>query len=151
MLAPRDLLSTVAPGLLRIAPSPEAGENKEPGSHHQGGQQNCQAKDLRCYICIKRVTWPSYVGPVFPPPSMILPRMRPASTALASLRHSPLGLLYMLKQLLGNSLMEILKPGCSENVESGETSLLDPIGSQYIRAISVSLSKYLCPHVQNQI
>ena len=41
---------------------------------------------------------------------------------------------YMLKQLLGSSLMEILKPGCLRNVESGETSLswLYPrsIGSQ---------------------
>ena len=56
-------------------------------------------------------------------------------------RHSPLNvdgstlwLAYMLKQLLGNSLMEILKPGCPRNVESGETSLswlyLQSIGSQ---------------------
>ena len=41
---------------------------------------------------------------------------------------------YMLKQLLGSSLMEILKLGCPGNVKSGETSLswLYPrsIGSQ---------------------
>ena len=30
---------------------------------------------------------------------------------------------YMLKQLLGSSPMEILKLGCPGNVESGETSL----------------------------
>ena len=47
---------------------------------------------------------------------------------------STLWLSYMLKQLLGSSLMEILDPGCRRNVESGETSLswLYPrsIGSQ---------------------
>ena len=44
--------------------------------------------------------------------------------------HSPLNvddsallILYMPKQLLGSSLMEIQKPGCPGNVESGETSL----------------------------
>ena len=36
---------------------------------------------------------------------------------------STLLLAYMLKQLLGSSLMEILKPGCPRNVESGATSL----------------------------
>ena len=40
----------------------------------------------------------------------------------------------MLKQLLSSSLMEILKPGCPRNVESGETSLSwlysQSIGSQ---------------------
>ena len=55
--------------------------------------------------------------------------------------HSPLNvddsalwILYMLKQLLSSSLMEVMKPGCPGNVESGETSLswLYPqsIGSQ---------------------
>ena len=34
-----------------------------------------------------------------------------------------LGLPSILKQLLSSSLMEILKPGCPGNVESGETSL----------------------------
>ena len=58
-----------------------------------------------------------------------------------SYRHSPLNvddsalwILYMLKQLLSSSLMEVMKPGCPGNVESGETSLswLYPqsIGSQ---------------------
>ena len=49
---------------------------------------------------------------------------------MANYNHSPLNedgstlwLAYMLKQLLGSSLMEILKPGCPRNVESGETSL----------------------------
>ena len=48
--------------------------------------------------------------------------------------NSALWILYMLKQLLSSSLMEVMKPGCPGNVESGETSLswLYPqsIGSQ---------------------
>ena len=36
---------------------------------------------------------------------------------------STLWILYMLKQLLSSSQMEIMKPGCPGNVESGETSL----------------------------
>ena len=47
---------------------------------------------------------------------------------------STLWLAYMLNQLLGSSILEILKPGCLRNVENGETSLswLYPrsIGSQ---------------------
>ena len=44
--------------------------------------------------------------------------------------HSPLNvddsalwILYMFKQLLSSSVMEVMKPGCPGNVESGETSL----------------------------
>ena len=45
------------------------------------------------------------------------------NTALLPYCGSALGLLYMLKQLLSNSLMEVMKPGCPGNVESGEASL----------------------------
>ena len=48
--------------------------------------------------------------------------------------NSALQILYMLKQLLSSSLLEVMKPGCPGNVESGETwlSWLYPqsIGSQ---------------------
>ena len=39
-------------------------------------------------------------------------------TALLSYCSCTLGLPYMLKQLIGSSLMETLKPGCPRNVES---------------------------------
>ena len=45
------------------------------------------------------------------------------STALRPYCGCALGLLYMLKQLFSSSLMEVMKPGCPGNVESGETSL----------------------------
>ena len=55
-------------------------------------------------------------------------------TALRPHCSCALGLLYMLKQLLSSSLVEVMKPGCPGNVESGETSLSWPypqsIGSQ---------------------
>ena len=44
-------------------------------------------------------------------------------TALHPYCSCTLGLLYMLKLLLSSSLMEVVKPGCPGNVESGETSL----------------------------
>ena len=44
-------------------------------------------------------------------------------TALRPYCGCALGLLYMLKQLLSSSVMEVMKPGCPGNVESGETSL----------------------------
>ena len=60
---------------------------------------------------------------------------------LYCLSHSPLNvddsvlwILYMFKQLLSSSLIEVIKPGCPGNVKSGETSWswLNPqsIGSQ---------------------
>ena len=44
-------------------------------------------------------------------------------TTLWSYCGCTLGLLYMLRQQLSSSLMEIFKPGCLRNGESGETSL----------------------------
>ena len=44
-------------------------------------------------------------------------------TALRPFCSSALGLLYMLKQLLSSSLIEVMKPGCPGNVESGEINL----------------------------
>ena len=58
-----------------------------------------------------------------------------AITALRPYCGCAIGLLYMLKQLLSISLMEVMRPGCPGNVESGETSLSwlysRSIGSQY--------------------
>ena len=44
-------------------------------------------------------------------------------TALRPYCSWALGLKCMLKQLLSSSLMEVMKPGCPGNVESGETTL----------------------------
>ena len=52
-----------------------------------------------------------------------LPEVGASNTALCAYCGCALGLLYMLKLLLSSSLMEVMKPGCPRNVESGETSL----------------------------
>ena len=96
LLAPRDLLSTVAPGLLRHAPSPEAGENKELGSHHQalvlgpwskGANRTAKPKTSDATAASNRSPGHHMKGlqACLPPPNKILPRMRLASMALAYL------------------------------------------------------------------